>query len=140
MEQVTGTTDNGASIAFDLQTAYSNMGSPGTLKHVAAIRPTFRGQEDVSLGWAAQYDYRTAAVSPSQATFGPSTDVWESVDVDWEDWDEHNWEGNVTTPYHEWRAASGAGYALGCRIAGSADESVSLESIAYRISAGDGIL
>jgi hypothetical protein len=137
--QSTGADDLGAAIVGDMQSAYAAFGKAGQLKRCAAIRPTFRGRDNISVGIAAQFDYQKSEVTPVLVEFGPGTGAWESIETLWEDF-ETNWDGSGAQAFAEWRAADGVGYVLGSRIQSSTTEALSLEAITYQIEPGQGMI
>lgn len=134
-----GVTDAGANITADLQTAYSDLGAQGHVINARGIRAVFRGSEETSLGWAAQFDHDVSNISVSTFSFGPEADVWEAIETNWEDTDE-NFEGAPESVYRRWLAAEGAGYSIGARVYADTDQAVALEGIDYRVSIGQGLV
>ena len=142
VRELTGNADIAAEIATDLQTSYQPLAGRGNICRVSAMRPLFKGLEAAEIGITAQFDFKQSMATLETISFGPVSDNWEEIEVDWENWDEANWEGAITVPvpFHQWRVASGQGYVASARITTSTDARLSMETIAYQVEAGRGFI
>lgn len=133
--KMTGTSDDGTAVASDIQTAFSRLGD---VVNVNGLRPVLKGTGQITIGFGAKYDYDTSPVSTVTRTMGPTSDAWDSVDVNWEDWDEADWEGNVLSLLAEWWAVNGSGYAASIRAKASTSDVLSWESSTLMVEVGSG--
>lgn len=132
----TGTSDNGTAIVGDVQTAFQAVPGSG---QCTALRGVFKGSGTVTIGLGAQYDYQTTDVSLTTRAIGPTQSDWDSVGVDWEDW-EDLWGTPPSITFRQWFSAAGVGASLGARLQTSTTEALSWESTRYLIKQGMGIV
>ena len=140
VNRVTGTTDAGAPIAGDVQTAFSAFGRRDLLKRCICLRPVLRGKSEAGIGLGALADFRSAGAPPLAAGFGPAGTGWENADTAWETWDDPVWEGEARTTIAEWRAADGLGYTLGARLTSETVDELEWETLTYQLETGRGLI
>ena len=140
VHRMTGTTDAGAAIEGDVQTAFNAFGRRGALKRCICLRPVLRGRSEARIGLAAAADFRSVEAAPAFAGFGPTTAGWDEADAPWEAWDDLVWEGGGETTIAEWRAADGLGYTLSARLASSTTDELEWETLSYQLETGRGLI
>ncbi|MDE0333867.1 MAG: hypothetical protein OXI64_02830, partial [Defluviicoccus sp.] len=140
VHRMTGTTDAGAAIEGDVQTAFHAFGRRGALKRCICLRPVLRGRSEARIGLAAAADFRSVEAAPAFAGFGPTTAGWDEADTPWEAWDDLVWEGGGETTIAEWRAADGLGYTLSARLASSTTDELEWETLSYQLETGRGLI
>jgi hypothetical protein len=104
-------TDNGTTIRFDCQQAWSSMGSPGVTKQVQLIRPFFYGSIDPSSSVNVGSDYDPIGLASFGSQGTTTNPVWDTAI-----WDQATW-GYGDLSYAKWYSRNAIGEAIGLRIA-----------------------
>lgn len=136
--QYAGVNDNGSTITADAQTAFNVVGKRGQIKYMSALRPVVTASGTVTAAIAAQFDYQAASVGTA-ASILASSELWESISDDWEDWTTP-WGDAEETTQGTWFLADGHGYAAGARFVAVADGSLRWESTGLQAYEGSGWL
>ena len=140
VNRITGTTDSGAAIAGDVQTAFNAFGRRDLLKRCICLRPVLRGKSEARIGLSAVADFRDAAAPPAAAGFGPAGEGWETAGTAWEAWNRIVWGGGEEGTIAEWRAADGLGYTLGARLTSSTTDDLEWETLTFQLETGRGLI
>ena len=100
-----GSVDNGDVMQAFVVPSYSDLGSPGILKHVKQIKPIIASNVDARPGVGAAFDYEDPEAPIAAGGVGVSGFTW-----DVSNWDEDTWAG--TAVYRNWRSPVGIGAAV----------------------------
>jgi hypothetical protein len=115
--------DNGASISFTMQTAFTDLKTPQTKRFIAA-RPLVRAPEGYTVSIDLKVDYDTTPPIISGAPM--ITDAGAIWDV--AEWDVASWQAE-STPAAVWQSIQGMGQVGSVAIAGSLSQTFVLNSI-----------
>ncbi len=140
VNRMTGTTDAGAAIAGDVQTAFNGFGRRDLLKRCICLRPVLRGKAEALIGLGALADFRSAGAAPVATGFGPADPGWDSAETAWEVWDDFAWRGEEASTIAQWRAADGLGYTLGARLISESTDQLEWETLTYQLETGRGLI
>lgn len=125
-----GTDDNGASITWDIQPAYSYFENLGQEKYFTMVRPIILSQENIKLSYILNVDYKS--LDP------PTPPISVAIGSPWNTspWNISAWTGaSVITK--NWLGVGGIGYAAALHMSGSTKGmSASLQSIDYVYEVG----
>jgi hypothetical protein len=125
----------GVPIQCSLFSAFSELESPGVLKHFKMVRPIFQGQQIPSYKIAVNVDYDTALLTGNPPNPPPSsgTYLWDSAL-----WDSAFWSSGVTVT-RPWSGIKGLGYAVAILLRVAATEQVSFVAGQLLFEESDGI-
>ena len=140
VNRMTGTTDAGAAIAGDVQTAFNGFGRRDLLKRCICLRPVLRGKAEALIGLGALADFRSAGAAPVATGFGPTDSGWDNAETAWEVWDDFAWRGEGASTIAQWRAADGLGYTLGARLISESTDQLEWETLTYQLETGRGLI
>ena len=98
----TGHADNGSSISFIVQQAYSNFGAPSSKRFIAA-RPLVLAPATYSASMQMLVDYDTSLVSIAGGVTVSAQSMWDVALWDVDDWDASS------TPVGVWQSINGLG-------------------------------
>lgn len=104
---------NGDPIEYSILHTASDMGSPGTMKRGAFVRPNFRADFQPVYNTKILYDYALAEFTPSLSTPASSVGIWDSGV-----WNTSTWGSGSSTAWGQATGANGIGRTLGIAIRG----------------------
>lgn len=106
--------DAGQNIFFDIQQAFSNLGSPGLIKKVSMLKPLFKSTAAFSVVMGVNADYQIK--TPTGSVSGPGDNV---VTINTTKFgDQAVWGGSLSLD-NNWEAASAVGSTIGPRLKGA---------------------